>query len=67
MQLQWTRDAEIAIKRSKIDRNIMKLTGQQFLNLLNNLIDLTSTDLTKMIRTHYETLITIHVHQKYAY
>lgn len=42
----------------------MKLTGQQFLNLLNNLIDITSTDLTKMQRTHYETLITIHVHQK---
>lgn len=64
MQLLWTMEAEIAIKRARIDRVIMKATNQRFLNLLNSLIDLTSKDLTKIERIRFETMVTIHVHQR---
>ncbi|KAK9891390.1 hypothetical protein WA026_014631 [Henosepilachna vigintioctopunctata] len=64
IQLLWTRDSEIAMRRSRIDKTIMKMTNKKFLDLLNDLIDLTSKDLTKLRRTQFETMVTIHVHQK---
>ena len=42
----------------------MANTNQMFLEILNELIDQTTHELTKMERTKFETLITIHVHQK---
>ncbi|XP_025829635.1 dynein heavy chain 8, axonemal [Agrilus planipennis] len=64
IQVLWTKEAELALKRSRIDHQIMKNTNNRFLELLNQLIDLTSQDLTKLQRVRYETMITIHVHQR---
>ncbi|KAH9641787.1 hypothetical protein HF086_003913 [Spodoptera exigua] len=64
MQILWTSDAEYALKKSRVDRFIMRLTNQKFLDLLNGLIDQTVKDLVPLARTRIETMITIHVHQR---
>ena len=43
---------------------VMQNTNQSFLDLLNELIEVTTTELSKMDRIKFETLVTIHVHQK---
>lgn len=64
IQMLWSRESEIAIGLARQDKKVMIAANQRFLDLLNQLIDITTTELTKIDRTKFETLITIHVHQK---
>ena len=60
----WTKESEEALNSAKTDKKVMTTTNQRFLDILNALIAVTTTNLTKIERIKFETLITIHVHQK---
>ncbi|EDV25010.1 uncharacterized protein TRIADDRAFT_56504 [Trichoplax adhaerens] len=64
LQMIWTRDSEEALHNAKYDKKIMSHTNQHFQEILNGLIEVTTKELPKSKRVKYETLITIHVHQR---
>ncbi|KAL5105018.1 hypothetical protein TcWFU_009077 [Taenia crassiceps] len=64
LQLFWTRHAEDALSNARINPTAMREANLRFLKILNQLIEVTTRELTPLERTKYETLITIHVHQK---
>ena len=64
IQMLWTMQAEEALVNAKTDKKIMATTNQRFGNILQTLIDQTATELTKFDRVKFETLVTIHVHQR---
>ncbi|CAD7937238.1 unnamed protein product [Amoebophrya sp. A120] len=67
IQVVWTVDFEDAlIKMSKEkDKTIMALTNKKFVQIMQDLVGACLMDLgSKMNRTKFETLVTVHVHQK---
>ena len=64
IQMVWTRDAENALLSCKQDKKVMGETNNKFLEILNLLIQQTTKNLDKRERLKYETMITIHMHQR---
>lgn len=64
LQIIWTKESEFSIINSKYDKKIMNKTSNNFNEILNMLINKTIEELNSYERIKYETLITIHVHQK---
>lgn len=63
-QIQWTQMCEDALNLSKTDKKKMGSTLQKITDILNELIEITTKELSKMDRVKYETLITIQVHHR---
>ena len=64
VQMIWTRDSETALQNCRMDKKIMSETNNKFLDMLNTLIGQTVKNLSKIERTKFETLITVHMHQR---
>ncbi|VDM33429.1 unnamed protein product [Hydatigera taeniaeformis] len=64
VQMVWTLDATLALNGSRENAKIMTDVCQKFETLLEVLISRTTANLSPRERTKYETLVTIHLHQK---
>ena len=63
LQFLWTRDVEHALVQALTHKKVMQSTDDNFLAMLTALIENTSTQLTKVERTKFESLVTLHCHQ----
>ncbi|XP_022239106.1 dynein heavy chain 8, axonemal-like [Limulus polyphemus] len=64
LQMLWTKNAEDALNYARQDKKIMNFMNNKFIEILRKLIEQTTYDMTKYERVKFETLITIHVHQR---
>ncbi len=64
VQLLWTHVCDQALQNAKTDKQVMAAAAKQNATLLNDLVRMTTQEMTKMQRTALGTLITIQVHQK---
>ncbi|KAL1457440.1 hypothetical protein WDU94_007672 [Cyamophila willieti] len=68
IQIYWTYRSEYGLVSSAENTRIMRSVNDEFLveflGVLNTFIEQTTLDLTKVERTKFETLVTIHVHQR---
>ncbi|KAL0487737.1 dynein heavy chain [Acrasis kona] len=63
LQLLWTYDSEMALRKARTDRTIMQMTRKKFDDIFKHLVKMTTKNLDSLDRTRIETLITIHIHQ----
>ena len=54
----------MALTTARHDRKIMGKIDQKFLDMLNELIEMTTQEMSKIDRRKFETLITMHLHQR---
>ena len=64
IQVIWTADATTALRTARMNKMVMHTTDQHFQKILDTLIEVTTKNLSKIERTKFETLITIHLHQR---
>ncbi|GAA47151.1 dynein heavy chain 5 axonemal [Clonorchis sinensis] len=64
LQFIWTRESTIALDDIRYDPKSTQHTNKQFHQMLLQLIERTTENLTATERVKYETFITIHLHQK---
>jgi dynein heavy chain len=56
--------APVALDACSFDKDSMKIADDSFLGILTELIDQTLCDLKNLDRLKFETLVTLHVHQR---
>ena len=64
LQIIWTAGATDALTSARSDKKIMQATDDHFQEMLDTLIEVTTRHLKKIDRTKFETLVTIHLHQR---
>uniref|UniRef100_A0A8C9GFK7 Dynein heavy chain n=1 Tax=Piliocolobus tephrosceles TaxID=591936 RepID=A0A8C9GFK7_9PRIM len=65
LQVMWTNDVEKCILKYHSEKTILKVTNKKINFIMSELVNICISDLgKKMNRTKYETLVTIHVHQR---
>jgi dynein heavy chain len=65
IQIIWTTDFTDALTRYRQEKSVMNAAGKKFVQMLSDLVASCLLDLgSKMNRTKFETLVTVHVHQK---